>query len=329
VKTVLQFRSSYLKGNIWRRGMRKKLSLSGLFTLLVLLVPLVVSAQSQVTLPAVEVDLWPEYDDPGVLVIYRLTLPSTVSLPAQVNLRIPATAGPPNAVAVRQPDGSLMNANYTQQPQGTWNQLSITAASPEVQVEYYDPSIQKDGQKRQYTYQWPGDHEVQALTIQVQQPWDAKGLQISPNDFGNGQQAGDGLLYYTENIGSVPAGPPFEIQIGYEKPSDTLSVTKVQQANPVNAQPITATSPVSFNQYLPWLLAFLGAALIVGGGIWFILNRRQTSTTKAQQRARHKPASTKVGTMPAEEGYIYCHQCGRRAAPGDRYCRDCGAELRH
>ena len=35
-----------------------------------------------------EVDLWPEYDQPGVLVIYHITIASTIMLPAPLELRM-------------------------------------------------------------------------------------------------------------------------------------------------------------------------------------------------------------------------------------------------
>ena len=59
-------------------------------------------AQSEVKLSSMEVDLWPEYDRPNVLVIYRITLPPTTTLPVDLSFRIPAAAGEPSAVAVRQ-----------------------------------------------------------------------------------------------------------------------------------------------------------------------------------------------------------------------------------
>jgi hypothetical protein len=286
-------------------------------------------AQAPLTLPSVEVDLWPEYDDPGVLVIYRISLPSTVSFPAEIKLRIPAAGGRPNAVAARQPDGSLMNANYTQQPYGAWNELRITATSPELQVEYYDPSLRKDGEQRSFTYEWPGDYAVQAFTVQVQKPWDAAAVQISPNDFGSGQIGGDGLTYYTENIGAIPAGPPFKIQLNYKKPSDQLSVSILQQATATeNTLPVEANPPASLTTYLPWVIALLGLVLLIAGGAWLIRSRQTSASATARKRTRRKSSDHQASALPAEGGYVYCPQCGRRAAANDRYCRTCGSELR-
>jgi hypothetical protein len=293
--------------------------------LLIAILPTVVFAQASFTLPAVEIDLWPEYDDPGVLVIYHITLPGDVSLPAQFNLRIPAEAGAPNAVAARQPDGSLINASYQQKTSGAWNNLAITATTPELQVEYYDPNLKKDAQRRNYAFEWPGDYAVQALTVQVQQPAGASQVQISPDDFGSGTTQGDGLVYYTENIGPVPSGEPFKIQVSYDKASDDPTV---KQLNPTLSPSSQPTSPTA-TTYLPWILGFMGLALIVGGVIWYLRSSNNSANTKARKRSRHRSAAKKEAAIADSEGYIYCAQCGKRAATGDYFCRTCGAELRH
>lgn len=73
-----------------------------------------VSAQNEITLASLEIDLWPEYDRPDMLVIYRLTLDNSVKLPAQLTLRIPAAVGAPYNVAYEDAaDGMLYNLNYS------------------------------------------------------------------------------------------------------------------------------------------------------------------------------------------------------------------------
>lgn len=69
--------------------------LSALAIAAMALLPWSAFAQGNLTLSSVEVDLWPEYDQPAVLVIYRVVLPASVVLPADLTLRIPAAAGEP------------------------------------------------------------------------------------------------------------------------------------------------------------------------------------------------------------------------------------------
>ena len=73
-----------------------------LIFLAVMLPPLSTAAQEKISLSQLEIDLWPEFDQPSMLVIYKATLPSGVSLPVDLTFRIPLAAGSPSAVAVQQ-----------------------------------------------------------------------------------------------------------------------------------------------------------------------------------------------------------------------------------
>jgi len=290
-----------------------------------MLVPLAADAQQVIDFSAVEVDLWPEYDRPEMLVIYRIALAPGVSLPAEVTVRIPAAAGLPNAVASGQPDGSLVNLIYDRQPAGEWSELKFTAISPIIQIEYYDPDLIKDGTARHFEYRWAGDHPVAKMTVQVQQPLGATDMRISPN-LGSGVQGGDGLVYYTADVGSLDIGQTFTIVIDYQKATDSLSTSElgVQSSTPIET---TMPSRVAWESVLPYLLlGALGLVLIVGGGLWYWQTGKNKRSTKSRP-VRHKPARERRAA-DAESVHIYCHQCGKRAQKGDRFCRICGSQLR-
>jgi hypothetical protein len=303
----------------WRKLAQIILVLIGLAVL-----PWLAHAQGTPTFSTLDVDLWPEYDAPGVLVINRATLPMSVSLPADLTLRIPAEAGEPNAVAVREAGGTLHNINYTRQIDGKWALINFTATSPEIQLEYYDPGVVKQGSQRQYVYNWPGDYPVDSLTIQVQQPVGAKEMTLSPAA-DSSETGQDGLVYFTKRVGAVPSGQTFKLQLDYKKDADTLSAESLQvkPSAPVTNAPTTART---LRTYLPWLLGILGVGLLVGGGLWYW----QSGKGKERPEPRRRRSSSAAAEPPvADAGSdIYCHQCGKRAGAGDRFCRACGTRLR-
>jgi uncharacterized OB-fold protein len=65
-------------------------------------------------------------------------------------------------------------------------------------------------------------------------------------------------------------------------------------------------------------------ALIVGGVVWYL----QSGKGKEEERSRRRHRLAPVKEPESTGGYVYCHQCGKRAGPGDRFCRACGAKLR-
>ncbi len=301
-----------------------------LVIILVLLVmaPGLGRAQEAISLPRVEVDLWPEYDQPALLVIYHLTLPPSVQLPAEMALRIPTSVGEPNAVAALQPDGALFTAPYEREVSGDWAVIRFRATTLEMQLEYYDYDLSREGNQRRFTYSWPGDYAVDTLVLQVQQPSGAQDLTISPR-LGNAVTGADGLIYYSSNFGAVPQGETFDIEVSYTKVGDNLSASsvEVQPSAPIDAN---TAGRMDLSSMVPWILAGLGVLLIAGGSVWYWRSGRESSQVKATSRRRRRPAAPQGGgpNQADEAGHVYCHQCGRRAGPGDRFCRTCGTALR-
>ena len=297
---------------------------------LFLLVP-AAQAQGITSLAELEVDLWPEYDRPDVLVIYKAKLPENVSLPVDVTFKIPAVSGEPYAVAVRQMDGALLNATYTRQIDGDWALITITATMPDIQLEYYDPQIEKDGNKRTYRYVWPGDYSVDLMRIVIQQPIGASQMSVEPNLGSFTQIPGDPMQYYLMEVGSPKAGEQVSVEVQYSKDTDRLSVEnlQVQPSGPINGNDGTGQS--NLLSYLPWLFGGLGILLLAGGLFWYWRMNKSEKQPATKKRSRRSKGTIKSPEqISAENGNkgVFCHQCGRRAASGDRFCRSCGSKLR-
>ena len=89
----------------------------------------------------VQVDVWPEYDQPAVLVIYHITISTQVTLPANLSIRIPAAAGKPFAVAMQDSNG-LYNLNYDLGAgQGIFGSYSESMRAPtSIELSCADPN---------------------------------------------------------------------------------------------------------------------------------------------------------------------------------------------
>jgi hypothetical protein len=304
--------------------MRKWVSL--LLLIIILLLPFGARAQDSISLSSLEIQIWPEYDKPSVLVIYQMTLSASTTFPISLSVRIPIAAGEPNAVAAKQVDGTLYNISYTRQVAGEWAIISFSTTTPDIQLEYYDPGLIKEGNARHYQYLWPGDYASNQTTIEVQQPAGATDMRISPS-LSVGTTGSDNLTYYREeDIGAISAGQNISITIDYNKSTDTLSAENLP-VQPSAAIPQSTASDLNVSTWLPWILGILGAGLILGGIIWFWQSGRQRPASKSRRR-RSKASEPEPGLNlnTAEDG-IYCAQCGKRAAPGDLYCRSCGTPI--
>ena len=132
------------------------------------LLPVSVKAQTDIHFSSVNVQIWPDYDQPSVLVIYHYILADDVSLPATLDLRVPIDVSV-NAVATSDGSGGLLTAKYDRKVDGDWAVLTMTTDSRNIQVEYYN-DYQLDGQTHQFEYTWPGNYPVDMFIATVQQP---------------------------------------------------------------------------------------------------------------------------------------------------------------
>ncbi len=295
--------------------MRKMILILALFIFLI--TPANGKAQGETHLSLLSVDIWPEYDQPAVLVIYRITLAPGTSLPANLAIRIPVGTQI-NAVAVKDSAGGLINSPYENTLQGKWSVLKMTTNSLQVQVEFYEPLV-KDGNTRHIKFEWAGDYPVDRLDANFLQPLGAEdiSMNLTPTDTSPGQ---DGLTNYHIQTVNLTAGQSFLLTIDYKRQTDDLS----NSGQPVQA----ASTPgpdtpgrISMTGILPWVLAGIGILLIVSGVVaFFVWQRGSQGSSKSKKPAR------KLGEN--EDGFTYCHQCGKRAQPGDIFCRTCGTRLK-
>lgn len=277
--------------------------------------PFSVHAQSEIKLAIIQVQLWPEYDQPSMLVIYDFQVATSTALPSSVNIRIPKDAKL-SAVAQTAANG-LVNAEYDGPTMvGEWQVIGVKISElVAYRVEFYEP-LSKNGTTRQFSYLWPADYAVDVFSVSVREPTDI--TQIASIPAMPKSQGKDGATYLQKDFGAQPAGQQFTLNLTYTKTSDTLGVP---QQNVQPSAPLSADTPgrVMFSNYLPYILGVLGVILIVGGLFYFWRSSRRGS----QGRKRHPAQTEKEG-----DSDIYCHQCGARARAADRFCRVCGTKLR-
>jgi hypothetical protein len=296
--------------------MPKWLSLILLVTLL--FIPLLVQAQEQISFEQVTVQLWPEYDSPDMLVILNLQLSADISLPTQVKVRLPGSVEKPYVVAIGQTPQTVTDQGieYTYEKKGDWLETTVTAVGPAIRIEYYDPGLTRIEDQRSYEYNWAGDYSVDVFDLSILVPVDTTEIQTEPA-MNEVTPAGTTQTFLEWGASGFEAGEQVPVKITYTKTSDRLSVSNQPLETGIVDE--STQGRVSLSNYLPYILGGLGLLLIIGGGIYFW----QSSQGKPVPRKRHRSRSRDDG---GED--VYCHQCGKRAQSGDRFCRTCGTRLR-
>ncbi|HUF38338.1 MAG TPA: zinc ribbon domain-containing protein [Anaerolineales bacterium] len=308
--------------------MRKLTFLLLLFPLF-LPIPARAQWQGNIRFETVQIDLWPEYDRQAILVILRAKIAGDTQLPVDLTIRIPAEAGEPNAVAVRPAGGPPLNTEYERQVLGEWAYINLTATVPDIQIEYYDPGIVREGALREFVYEWPGDYAAGTVVMLVQQPTGAENLSTIPRLTAVTQDS-FGLVYMGGEIGEVAAGESFTLSVSYEKQTDDLTVNFL----PIeSSEPLAEDTPgrMSLTSALPWAMGIVGIAVIFVGVYWYWSTGRRLNPEnrrRTDRRARPRFIEPELRETVEEESNTFCHQCGKRAHLGDRFCRSCGTKLK-
>jgi len=283
--------------------------------------PLGAAAQA-IPAESITIALWPEYDRPEVLVIYRVTLSASTALPARLRLLVPGDAPPLTAAAFRGETGELLNASPTRSDGDPYDVVELDTPSREVQIEFYLP-YEVEGDVRRFAFTWPGGAATDAFTFEVQQPRGAEAMDISPAPTSETVD-GQGLLYHL-----VPLGPQSEedrpqVSFTYRKTTPDLSVNAGSTSVLATLVP-TDGAPLAAADVLPWVLLAGGVVAIGAGVVYFLRTRAEDRPV----RPRHRPAR-RLEERPDEvdASPVFCHNCGTMAPASDRFCRQCGTALR-
>jgi hypothetical protein len=313
---------------------------------LCLLFSVEVQAQATPQFENMLVELWPEYDRPEVLMIYRAELKSTTALPVQLTFRLPGYIGEMNAVAVER-DGVLVDVDpevIEQRREGDDLILTFPATSPRIQFEYYDPVIlTRQNQTRQLAFQFSAPYSVEVVTFEVQEPLQAENFSLTPapNDTFTGR---DGLKYHTIQVADLAPADTFELTATYQRATTELSAQQLARNAPSQPSNISVITEPSAGESFNLGSVLIGGGvllLLIGGGYWW-LSQRQTEparlprrTARPKRRTKAKPARRGAGDNPTEHDEPksattggFCYRCGTALRDDANFCHNCGAERR-
>ena len=304
-------------------------------------------AQSSVPLASLSIALWPEYDRPEVLVIFRGQVAENVPLPAQVSFLLPASVQTLHAVAYwDEAQESLLNIpkyDLVEGPDG--RVLTFTTPSRQFQFEYYSrKALDIRGELRQLTFSFTSSSQVDRLSLELQQPTAAQAFTSDPPPTTT-EVRNDGLVYALYEAGAVSAGDTYSLQASYQRSTDELSINALGVNIPVSSEqtPVEVGSG-SLRDNLGLILIGVGVLLLIGAFVYWFWSQRAVVVPQAagprsspprprrsgSSRRRRAPGSTPQAPTPATGKKLatYCHRCGTRFRKDAQFCHACGARRR-
>lgn len=297
-----------------------------LLTVILLLLPLTqTAAQTEPVINQMTIELWPDYDQPAVLVLITGFFADGTPNPTEVTLPLPS--GADIHVVAYFTENDVLTDQGVDYSLGE-NSVTLSTPGTGFRLEYYLP-YEALGNQRNFNYTWQADLPVNELTFMIQEPIAATNFSVTPTAVNVSDN--NGLTYHTLPVQPVPAGTPYTVNLTYtlsspqltiesQIPADGATNTTVPQTAPSSSP---AASSTSFLDTINWPLAVAGAGLllIIVAVIWQIASSRSAKKRPAKPR-RQAPAKT--GKQAAK----YCHECGHPLQSGDKFCRECGTAVK-
>ena len=290
-----------------------------------------VQAQESPTLASLEISVWPEYDRPEVLVIYRGELDADVSLPALVEIAVPARVGQPTAMAYVDDLGQRLNQQYTTRVEGDSLIVSFELVTQSFQLEYYDALPAGEAGERTYSFAYTADYPITALNMEFQVPPTAQGFLLSP-PADTVVEGGGGLNYHLIQAGTLAAGDTREWTFSYVKDNSVLTAASLEPAA-TSAPQAPAADGVGDSTIWIFLVSFVA---LIGVGVTGYWLGHRTQTTSERIRPAPKPQKRRGsgrgdGIQPPSSGgkARFCHKCGAELRSDSAFCHECGTSVRN
>lgn len=282
-----------------------------------------------VVFESMNVQIWPEYDRPEVLVMIDLVLPADASFPFKFRFGVPKGAAV-TGVAEVNPNGSFDYSRPqplfdTTAPDRDLVSVEIPK-NPNVRLEYYyDPGLNVQG-ARDYNLLYELFGDAKQVSLVLQQPLRSDGFVVTP-PLSESSKDGQGFSYAGQSFSNLKSGDRLQLRVAYTKENSEPSV------QPGETAPGGGTSRNS-------LLALLVILVVGVGGFaaYRLFLRPQPAASgrggrpaAARSTARNRSSGARSRAVAAERNRPaggparFCTSCGAQLTKKDRFCPQCGS----
>jgi hypothetical protein len=303
------------------------------------------SASSQASAPATDLvmarlrlSIWPEYDDPRVLIMLRGEMTPRQAFPASIVLPIPKGAEIIGAGMISEQNELLLHPHQVF-PGNTQDTLQLNLPVPRFFVELYYNPFTTSGPEKRFFYPAPTTYPIELFEVDIQQPLKATAFTLDPAPMARVTD-NQGLTYHQFTYRNVDKGQSQIFTIAYTKTATTPSVSKQQPTS----QPTAGARARSDNTLV--VLSILAGAIVLFTGCAWLMQRAQrpymaappapvpsvsmadTLLSLLQEETQPQGTVEVPPTLPQTRTINFCANCGRKLLPDDRFCSECGKPIK-
>ncbi len=293
-----------------------------------------------------KVSVWPEYDDPRVLVINQAELDPNVQLPADVTFNVPKGAEIGMACEVDSGGGHSCKP-YQLVDMGDYQALTYEVeAQKTIFLEYYYDAFPAGTPERAFDFQYRPGFSVANTTIEVQEPLRSSGFTVDP-PLPKTSKDSEGLSYHLQDYADLPMDEPLSVKVSYSKPDANPSVKPKDDGAAPSGSPAAAGAGSNNTALFAVLATLAFGTLVIGGykvmrpapassgrrgGAARSSARPQSARPKPTRAAAPGPERARGGGKPGKSsgGNVsdtkFCTSCGTGIRRADSFCPECGED---
>jgi len=268
------------------------------------------SVNPGVTLPEMNIQVWPEYDTADVLVLMDVFLPQTATFPYTFTYYVPKGARNTGIAEVDEAGEFVYDLTPQLTPGEKMDTMTLEIPKyNQLRLEYYyNPGVSATGTRSFPVEVWlPAD--VGNLSLSVQQPLRSTGFAVEPVLSQTSTDA-QGFSYVQQSFSGAKAGQRVDANVTYTKEDSDPSWS--EQDTGAGGDESAGGS----NYFLLVVLAMVVGVLAVVG--YQLVIRRNSAPASSSREG-----STGNAGRPGQ--VRYCTECGAKLSKRDKFCSGCGA----
>ncbi|MFZ5945855.1 MAG: hypothetical protein ACOYVD_17320 [Bacillota bacterium] len=268
-----------------------------------LLFPNAVVAAEGMELKNFSVDIWPEYDDPRVLVIYQGTFVNTGNsdFKGYVKFNIPKFEIPKEG-QISMACEIVNGGNHSCQPYNledkgdyvelSWKTTRVIKPGQEYPVflEFYYLPFSSEPQKS-FNYDFISNYDIQAITVNIKQPLRAEDFKVTPQPLTTNVDT-KGFSNNKLNYSDISAQEKLNYKIEYIKNDNEPSIQKEQPQQTSEAKTQDTGLQKTNAWKNPLIYTIIGASIIIMGG--FIVFGLLKSNDKKRLNPKSKNTNSEL-----------------------------------
>ena len=266
-----------------------------------------------------QLSIWPEYDDPRVLLIVRGELAPGAAFPTQVTLPVPKDAELIGAGMISEL-GELLLHPHRVIPGDASDSLEITLPSPGFFAELYFDPFEASGDAKRFGYTFEAPYPINQFDVDIQMPYTASEFSTEPPAMAQETEGRD-TTYHRFAYRDVAAGQPTTFTVSYVKTDPQPSVPKA--GSPPAADSPAARGPQDRLLIYFGILAGVTAAYVLGTLLWIAYRRRRAGPASPETQPLPLTAPS-VPPPAAPAAANFCSHCGRALDADYAFCPGCG-----